>query len=356
MNMTPKYDFHPLCQLFPPMSEGDLADLKADIETNGLRHEIVLYKGKILDGRNRYLTCPPGKLRTKEFTGDDPAAFVVSENLQRRNLTASQKAVVALDLLPRLEAEARARKGSKRGNGQDKAKLPGGQARDIAARLVGTSGRYVQEVKAIQKDVPGLIPMIRRGDLNICEARGLSSTLAKLPKREVKNLCEQGAGAVVRAVADTDAKAKAEQEAKIEAEHKRSRAKRIKRGLVLADIVGRKANEQIEQIKDRTVDLLCAHTDYKPATLDLIARKLTPTGIYLCEVRHSNIPQVLKAMGSRLHFNWLFVSRQGVIFLYLAFGKTARDFNSSEACKVLTKDDLLQYVMEVLSGEPSGTV
>ena len=48
-------------------------------------------------------------VKTRDFDGDSPAAFVLSQNVRRRHLTAGQRAAVAVDFLPALEAEAKAR-------------------------------------------------------------------------------------------------------------------------------------------------------------------------------------------------------------------------------------------------------
>ncbi len=166
-----KYRFHPACTVFPQLPEVDLQDLAADIAANGLRNPIVLWEGKILDGRNRYLACEIAQVepRFTEFEGDDPIGWVVSQNLVRRHLTASQKAVVALDLLPLLEKEAKQRQrrsNEYRGNGQlaqecDDRK---GKAAEAAARIVGASPRYVEMVKSINTKAPELLDPIRRID------------------------------------------------------------------------------------------------------------------------------------------------------------------------------------------------
>ena len=53
----PKYRFHPACTIFPPLPADELRELADDIAANGLRNPIVLFQGKILDGRNRYVSC-----------------------------------------------------------------------------------------------------------------------------------------------------------------------------------------------------------------------------------------------------------------------------------------------------------
>jgi disulfide oxidoreductase YuzD len=44
---------HPLIDLFPMMSEEELADLAEDIKANGLIYPIVIDGDVLIDGRNR---------------------------------------------------------------------------------------------------------------------------------------------------------------------------------------------------------------------------------------------------------------------------------------------------------------
>ena len=89
-------ELHPLCTLFPRMSDDEFAGLRADIAANGQRSPITLYEGKILDGGNRYRAClAEGKTpRFVEFDGGDPAAYVLSLNLRRRHLSVGQQAAL----------------------------------------------------------------------------------------------------------------------------------------------------------------------------------------------------------------------------------------------------------------------
>jgi len=89
---------HPIAEKFPMLGELDLQNLADDIALNGQKEAIVLYEGKILDGRNRYAACKLAKVepRTKEFQGKNPVAFVLSKNVWRRHLTTRERAEIAV--------------------------------------------------------------------------------------------------------------------------------------------------------------------------------------------------------------------------------------------------------------------
>jgi hypothetical protein len=116
---------HPAADLFPMMSEPELRELGEDIKANGLRTPIAVYKGKLLDGRNRldamelvgikFRFRADGKIKFFFLEDDafddpdapsgainedswviyqvhgDPYAFVLSANLHRRHLSSEQK-------------------------------------------------------------------------------------------------------------------------------------------------------------------------------------------------------------------------------------------------------------------------
>ena len=94
---APHLHFHELADVFPLLSETELNSLTEDIRQHGLREPIVLYQGKVLDGRNRWLACQRLGIKpaTREFQGDALAAlaYVWSANFHRRHLTPSQAAV-----------------------------------------------------------------------------------------------------------------------------------------------------------------------------------------------------------------------------------------------------------------------
>ena len=85
----------------------------ADIRDPGQREPILLILTEtLLDGRNCY---PAGLeigieslMRTWEPKGESEVAIVLSLNLHRRHLTSSQRACVAVSILPHLEAQDQA--------------------------------------------------------------------------------------------------------------------------------------------------------------------------------------------------------------------------------------------------------
>jgi len=89
-----------LAGLVPMASESEQAVLTEDIRKNGLREPIVLWKGKIVDGRCRQLACLASDrpIMAKELddtlTEQEVRIFVKSVNT-RRNLTPTQKIMSA---------------------------------------------------------------------------------------------------------------------------------------------------------------------------------------------------------------------------------------------------------------------
>ena len=91
--------YHPLANIFP-LVEGPAFDaLVADIKANGVRDPLVMHEGLLLDGRNRWRAAEAAGITItdkdiKQFDSKkdgDPLAFVISMNLQRRQLDDSAR-------------------------------------------------------------------------------------------------------------------------------------------------------------------------------------------------------------------------------------------------------------------------
>lgn len=88
---------HPLSAAYPAMPEADLLALAEDVKAHGLHEPVTMFEGMVLDGWHRCQACQIAgvEIRTIEFDGEDPRAFVVSKNAHRRHLSQSQKAAAA---------------------------------------------------------------------------------------------------------------------------------------------------------------------------------------------------------------------------------------------------------------------
>jgi hypothetical protein len=163
---------HPLAALFPELLPEELAQLARDIKERGQLEPIVLYKGLILDGRNRYKACQLVGVnpRIEEFNAQiserSPEEFVLSRNLRRRHLSVGQKAAVALEWSEQIELSAAPEKN--KGRGRPKGTLPEG------AKRIGIDERRVFEVRRIRDTLPSLYHEVKAGK------RSLNSALADI--------------------------------------------------------------------------------------------------------------------------------------------------------------------------------
>jgi len=143
----------------------ELGELADDIMLNGLHQPIVLYQGQILDGRNRYQACELAGIEPDyiEYEGDDPLGYVLSLNLHRRHLTASQRAALAVEI-------ANMTHGGDRKSDQA-AKLRFDISQAEAAEKLDVSERYVNEAKKIQEESPEHFDQVKSGELSLQQAK-----------------------------------------------------------------------------------------------------------------------------------------------------------------------------------------
>lgn len=197
---------HPVVRLFPRMTEEEFTALVEDIKEHGQREPVLIYNGRIIDGRHRWLACEQLEIECEVEEWDGEGSFVdavVSRNLLRRSLDVSQRAVVAAEILPYKEKEARARQKDAGANGkkggrprkgdhpenpvrpvaqrvseseeEDQDERPQAKrAVDEAGKIAGVSGRTVARVKAIKKAAKELVPLMRDGHLTVREGERLA--------------------------------------------------------------------------------------------------------------------------------------------------------------------------------------
>jgi len=175
-----EYQPHPISEFFPMMTSEELTSLQNDIKINGLSSPIILFEGKILDGRNRYNACLNLDIEPtyEQYTGNTPYAKVMSLNMERRNLTEGQKAIVASNILPFIKKEDK-NKGGRSLENVNTGKLivnktiPSWKNTSIvkAAKMVGSSPTSINFVKKLKIEAPDVYDKVKSGGYSLADAK-----------------------------------------------------------------------------------------------------------------------------------------------------------------------------------------
>lgn len=134
---------HEFCMAFPRIPEDEYEELRQSIVGSGLRQPIILFEGKILDGRHRHEICAAEDIEPifEEFNGPGSAySYVIDTNLRRRNLSPAQKIEVSEKLVEIMSARAKGRQmaGLKQNQSDDTvlANLPKREQADQQAEIL----------------------------------------------------------------------------------------------------------------------------------------------------------------------------------------------------------------------------
>ena len=182
-----KYTLHPVCTKIPWMDKPEFLGLVDDIKQNGLLDPIIRHDGKIVDGKHRLAACLIAgvKPRFVEWDGQGSLpSWIVSKNLFRRHLTASQRAAFAVNLLPELrkDAKERQREGGRVAKKALPFVTPGKRAstpRSSPARTLATLRRSWR----FRNRHPNSLDEIRAGNLNVSEAKKVAALPSNARKK-----------------------------------------------------------------------------------------------------------------------------------------------------------------------------
>jgi 16S rRNA G966 N2-methylase RsmD len=369
MLLTEQLQTHPIADLIPSMSEEEYRGLVEDIKINGLIDPIYLFEGRILDGRHRYRACLELNIepRFEEYQGDGPVAFVISRNLKRRHLTESQRAALAVELLPYIEKEARERqvksggeygvlggRGIKKGSeeynekvlqlqeqdkkesedqndktngdnhtGGDNGKtlekkisqgfFEKGRSAELVARLVDTNQQYVKTAKKLSRQAPEVFEAVKEGKVNLAQAK----KIAELPEGLRENVIEK--------IKDNGNNGGKNNIGKVIAEVRRSAVKEQPENPLLINasnnlitvtdrisIIRGDFREEMEKIPDESISLIFTDPPYDAEHIQLYeelasiaARKLKQGGSLIAYAGHYALPEILTSMSKHLRYWWM---------------------------------------------------
>lgn len=169
---------------------GSVEDFRAlceSLKIHGLLEPIILFEDKVLDGRRRQQACAELEIpaRYQHWSGEcgSPIAYVLAKNVDRRHLSVTERALIAVKALPLLKAEAAERKKAsqalpgEQAHKRRQAAPAGGKGKSAAqaARAAGVSTRTVEQAaRVIEHGEPDLQEALRQGRVSVSRAAELS--------------------------------------------------------------------------------------------------------------------------------------------------------------------------------------
>lgn len=200
MELTIDREFDDLC---PALTDDEERLLEQSLVADGCLHSIVVWANHddtVLDGHNRYRLCGKNKIKftTKALkfeTREAAKAWILDQQCGRRNLTESQRALLAAKRANLLKGEKRCDLG---------ADAPVGACSQAeAAESFGVGRRTVQRAeKVLEQGAKILQKAVESGEVNLRAAE----VIAELPKDEQAKLVKKGPEAVASKVKKIKAK------------------------------------------------------------------------------------------------------------------------------------------------------
>lgn len=273
--------WHDFANLFPMLDAAAQDALRADIQAFGVREPVILFDGRILDGRNRYMAARDLGLDfpVADFDGTEAEAlaYVLSTNLHRRHLTESQRAAVAAKLanMKREDTLVNFRSANLpiTENIEENRNQPA-ISNAKAAEMLNVSERSVRTAKSVlDHGAPELMAAVERGEVAVSAA----AAIAELPKEEQAAVVAEGSKAVkAKAKEVREAKrAEAPEENPEDAKARRDLAKLTRTGLE-DEVIGLRAEnaELRAKIKELKAEAAAMKEDLAAFKTDDLGRAL----------------------------------------------------------------------------------
>ena len=164
---------HPNAGMVPALEADEYRLLRDDVEQRGIVTPLEITPDLVVvDGHQRLRIARElqlARVPVRVVRPDDEIRYMVLAALRRRQLSASQRAAIALELddYELVQVDARARQRANLRNTTEVAALPprGEKTRELAARLAGVSARTVQDAAAVRAHDPVLFEQVKSGHI-----------------------------------------------------------------------------------------------------------------------------------------------------------------------------------------------
>lgn len=219
-------------EAFPPMQIDEFEALKASIARNGLLEPILVWQGRVMDGRHRLKACQAlgvvPMVKVLDGTYEEAKSEAFSTNINRRHLRIGQRALLAASLATRKPGQTKATKDMEPVLSQEE-----------AARLFAVGRDSVQKAcRLIAHGDTVLLDQVHAGTMRLNEAITIISTsktglLAKATAKERKVMRE--AAAVKERLGEEARTKRKRMQAEVSAKNQALPAGQARYSVVLAD-------------------------------------------------------------------------------------------------------------------------
>lgn len=166
------YEYHELSTVFSSFEDTEeFKGLVKSIKEYGLFDPILVWQGKIVDGRHRHKACmeagvePEYEYLVDEVPFDKVRDRVVGANILRRHLTTGQRAMIAASLanMTREDTLKQNTVSRIRPSEADEEKKSSGSA----AKSLGVGITSVKDAKNVKRDAPDLAEKVNKGEMSL---------------------------------------------------------------------------------------------------------------------------------------------------------------------------------------------
>lgn len=166
--------------LIPPLSADEFQQLEENCLKEGIRDPLVFWRVPngddfLIDGHNRMKIAEkyglPYEVKRMEFDlREDVKAWIIRNQLGRRNISTVDKVLLTLQLKPIIAKEAKKRQ-AQAGRGEEVQKSAQAKTRDELAKIAGVSHDTIHKVETIYNEGDDEIKQaVRSGEMSINQA------------------------------------------------------------------------------------------------------------------------------------------------------------------------------------------